>query len=237
MSCVIPRTIHKICITSDGKIPLLPEGLKGALETWYRKNPGFKVKMYSGDDCVQYIREHYDEKILQAYLKLKPYTYRCDFARHLILFKEGGWYSDLRQVCLEPLEELYTHGREYYTSIDCPPNQMCMYTAFIGCVPAHAISKKMIDLVMWNIEHEHYGLDCLYPTGPGAYMNAAIDYIRDHSKDVAVGQHTSDEHVTFAGQRFLKCKYNDAKGGDNTDIAGTNDYGAMWRARDVYTIN
>jgi len=33
---------------------------------------------------------------------------------------------------------------------------------------------------------------------------------------------------------MIKCKYNNARGADNSDLGGTNDYGKMWRERDVY---
>jgi hypothetical protein len=232
---VVPKVIHKIIIVDGGEMPDMPEGMKKALETWYRMNPGYKVKLYSGKDCEAYIQEHFDEETLKAYRTLKPYSYKCDLMRHLIMYHEGGWYSDIRQVCLEPLDTLNNSNHEYYTSVDCPPNQLCMYTAFIGSTKGHPISKKMIDLVLWNAKQRHYGIDCLYPTGPGAYMNAAIDYVRAHPEKCMIGQHTSDEHVVFGDKRILKCKYNNAKGADNTDIIGGNDYGHMWRIRDVYT--
>ena len=230
----IPKVIHKIIIVDEGNIPPIPEGMKKALETWYRMNPDYKVKIYSGEDCVEYIKTHFDDEVLKAYNTLKPYSYKCDLMRHLILYNEGGWYSDIRQVCLEPLDTLSNLNREYYTSLDCPPNQMCMYTAFIGSVKEHPISKKMIDLLLWNVKQRHYGIDCLYPTGPGAYMNSAIDYVRAYPEKCVIGQHTPDEHVVFGGTRVLKCKYNSAKGADNSDLGGTNDYGVMWMNRDVY---
>ena len=233
----IPKVIHKIIIVDEGNIPTMPEGMKKALETWYRMNPGYKLKIYSGDDCVEYIKTHFDDEVLKAYNTLKPYSYKCDLMRHLILYNEGGWYSDIRQVCLEPLDTLSNLNREYYTSLDCPPNQMCMYTAFIGSVKEHPISKKMIDLLLWNVKQRHYGIDCLYPTGPGAYMNSAIDYARAYPEKCVIGQHTSDEHVVFGGTRVLKCKYNSAKGADNSDLGGTNDYGVMWMNRDVYVTD
>ena len=231
----VPKVIHKIIIVDGGEMPDMPEGMKKALETWYRMNPGYKVKLYSGKDCEAYIREHFDEETLRAYRSLKPYSYKCDLMRHLIMYHEGGWYSDIRQVCLEPLDALNNSNHGYYTSVDCPPNQLCMYTAFIGSVKGHPISKKMIDLVLWNVKQRHYGIDCLYPTGPGAYMNAAIDYVRANFGKCMIGQHTPDEHVVFGDTRILRCKYNNAKGADNTDIVGGNDYGQMWRNRDVYT--
>ena len=230
----IPKVIHKIVIVDDGKMPKLPEGIKNAFETFYRKNPDYKVKLYCGDDCVEYIKQYFNEEVLNAYNTLKPYSFKCDLMRHLILYNEGGWYSDMRQVCMIPIEKLNDLNGEYYTSIDCPPNQMCMYTAFIGSIPKHPISKKMIDLILWNVKQKHYGLDCLYPTGPGAYMNASIDYIRQHPNKCVIGKHTSDEYITFDDITFIKCKYNNTRGADNSDLPGTNDYGDMWRKRCVY---
>ena len=231
---MIPKVIHKIIIVNDGKLPKFPDGMKRALETWYRMNPGYKIKMYSGDDCIAYIKEHFDEKVLKVYESLQPYAYKCDLMRQLIMYNEGGWYSDIRQVCLEPIETLEKIDKEYYVCVDCPPNQVYMYNAFIGSIPKHPISKKMIDLILWNAKQRHYGIDCLCPTGPGAFMNAAIDYVRAYPEKCIIGQHTSDEHIVFAKQVFIKCKYNNASGADNSDIKGGNDYGEMWRKRLVY---
>jgi len=237
---MIPKVIHKVILVDGGKLPSLPDGMKSAIETFYRMNPGYRVKLYSGQDCVEYIKTHFDDEILDAYNKLKPYSFKCDFMRHLILYNEGGWYTDMRMVCLQPLDVLNDLNMEHYTCVDCPPNETCMCTGFIGSVEKHPISKKMIDLLMWNINQEHYGLDCLYPTGPGAYMNASIDYIRKYPNRVCVGRHTIEdgEHfIRYHKLRIIKVKYNNAKGADNTDMEGTNDYGEMWRNRDVYLNN
>lgn len=237
---LVPKTIHKVIITDSGTLPKLPSGISNAIESFYRLNPDYKVNLYSHEDCVKYIKKHYDEDILNLYNKLKPYAYKCDLMSQLILYNEGGWYSSMRSVCLEPLDVLNNINKEYYTSVDCPPNQICMYNAFIGAVPGHPISKKMIDMLKWNIEHNHYGWDCLYPTGPGAYMAGAIDYIRENPHKCFIGQHTIEEnnveYVRFDNKRIFKCKYNNARGADNSDMNETNNYGKMWLNRDIYNI-
>jgi len=232
---MIPRVIHKIIIVDGNEMPSLPDGIKNAIESFRTLNEGYTIKMYSGNDCINYIKEHFTEDILLAYNSLRPYSYKCDFMRHLLLYNEGGWYSDIRQICLQPLSILEKTNKGYITSLDTPPNERCMYTAFIGSVPKHTISKNMIDLLMLNIRQRHYGIDCLYPTGPGAYMTASIDYIRRYPMKCVVGQHTSDEYIRFGDMNFIKCKYNNARGADNSDIKGGNDYGVMWSKRQVYT--
>jgi|DEB0MinimDraft_6_1074348.scaffolds.fasta_scaffold03209_6 hypothetical protein len=235
---MIPKCIHKVCIVDGFELPELPKGIDEAIRTWKEYNPDYELKVYSGNDCRKYIQLHYDDEMLRYFDTLKPYSYKADLFRFLVLYNEGGWYSDLRQVCKYSLHDLDITGHEFYTSLDAPPNHMCMYTAFIGSVRKHPILKKTIDIIKWNIDHEHYGLDCLYPTGPGAYMYGAVDYVRKYPQRCAIGKHIIDrdgsEYVVIGKRIILKCKYNNAVGANNDDLQGTNDYGKMWRSGDIY---
>ena len=235
---LVPKIIHKIIIVDDGKIPKFTDGMKGAIETFYRMNPDYKMKIYSGDDCVKYIKEHFDDEILEAYNCLKPYAYKSDLVRQLILYNEGGWYTDIRMVDLQPLDLLNKQGKEFYACFDSPQQQLCMCNGFIGVTPKHPITKKMIDLILWNIKQKHYGVDCLNVTGPASYMNACVDYMRFNGEKCMIGKHlieNNEQFMDFGNLRFIKVKYNNAKGADNTDTSGTNDYGVMWRAGNVYS--
>jgi hypothetical protein len=228
---MIPNIVHKVVIVDGFDLPeKIP--FQHAIDSF--KN----VKIYSGKDCIEYIKKHYDERILAAFNKVKPYSFKCDLFRYLVLYKEGGWYSDMRQICLESLDKLNETGHEFYCAIDAPPNEKCMYTAFIGSIPGHPILKKTFELIVWNIEHEHYGIDCLYPTGPGAFMSGCIDYIRKFQDKCYIGRHlignNNKEAIVFGKTIFIQCKYNNAKGADNRDLLGANDYGYMWRNWDVY---
>lgn len=234
---MIPKLIHKVIIVDDGKMPQLPEEMNKAIETWYRINPGYKVKLYSGESCENYIKQHFDDDILKAYHTLKPYSYKCDLMRHLIMYNEGGWYTDARMECYKSLDDLDALNKEFYVCVDTPQQQLCMTTGFIGSIPKHPISKKMIDIILWNIANRHYGMDCLAPTGPGAYINACIDHVRKFPHACLIGKHVIDngeQFIDFDRGRFAKVKYNNARGADNSDLAGTNDYGKMWRNFDIY---
>ena len=235
---MVPLLIHKIIIVDGGDLPKLPEGMRNAIETWMRLNPGYKMKFYSGNDCIEYITKHFDKDVLDAYNALKPYSYKCDLMRHLILYNEGGWYTDARMICYEPLDTLSSTNKEFYACVDTPQQQLCMTTGFAGSIPKHPISKKMIDIILWNVKHQHYGMDCLAPTGPGAYINACVDHIRKFPERCQIGRHViehGEQFIDFSNCRFAKVKYNNAKGADNSDIPGGNDYGEMWRNWDVYS--
>lgn len=235
---MIPKIIHKVILVDEGKIPKLPDGMKGAIDTWYQMNPGYEVKLYSGDDCVEYIKNHFGEEMLRIYNTLKPYSYRCDLMRHLIMYHEGGWYTDARMACLKPLDTLEREGKEFYVSIDKPHKELYMYTGFIGSIPNHPISKKMIDIIKWNVTYRYYGKNPLYPTGPASYINACIDYTQTNPEKCMIGEHVfenGEQVIKFEGMCFIKVKYNNARGGNNSDLTGTNNYNTMWENGTIYS--
>ena len=139
----IPKVIHKVIIVDGFDIPNTVPFQTAAIDSF--KLPGYTTKIYSGNDCIKYIKKHYDEKILAMFNKVKPYSYKCDLFRYLVLYQEGGWYSDMRQVCLENIDSLNSTNHEFYCSVDAPPNERCMYTAFIGSIAGHPILKKTFE--------------------------------------------------------------------------------------------
>ena len=236
---MIPKVIHKVLIVDGMNWPKhIPKGMQDAIDSFTIKNPGYTVKLYSGNDCIDYIKKHYNNRVLKCFMKVKPYSYKCDLFRHLVLYQEGGWYSDIRQICMQPLDELNRMNKEFHVAKDCYINPRYLYTAFIGSIHKHPISKKTYEKILWNIEHDHYGIDTLCPTGPGAFIEGGIDYIRSYPNKCNIGQHllNGDQQgfVCFKKTVYIKNKYNDSKGADTSDLPGGNDYGDMWRAGNVY---
>jgi hypothetical protein len=43
-----------------------------------------------------------------------------------------------------------------------------------------------------------------------------------------------EEYMVFGREKWIRQKYNDAQGADNTDIKGTNHYGDLWRSWRIY---
>ena len=233
---MIPKIIHKVIIVDGDAIPPLPDKMVEAIDSFKVHNPTYQHKLYSGKDCIAYIRKYFDDRILNCFLKLKPYSYRADLFRYLVLYNEGGWYSDSKQVCYNNFD---IFDKDFVVSLDAHINPNCLFTAFIGSVRGHPILKKTIDIVLFNIEHEHYGLNCLYVTGPGVFMQGAIDFLRRHGDKCIVGKHIIDNmhqsFICFGKHKLIKHKYNSPRvGGIYSDIPGGNNYGDMWKIYDIY---
>lgn len=233
---MIPKVSHKIIIVENDEIPHISRPMSDAMNSFKTHNPHFEHKLYSGQDCIEYINKHYDERVLTCYLKLKPYAFRADFMRYLILYNEGGWYTDSKMVCFTSFNDF---DKEIYLCIDAVINPNCMANGFMGSVPKHPILKKCIDLVMFNIEHEHYGMNSLYVTGPGILFNCALDYIRKNESKCGIGRHiinqTNQSFICFNKKIITQIKYNSPpQGGIYSDVPGGNNYGEMWAKWDVY---
>lgn len=237
LNVMIPKRIHQVIIVDGDDIPELSQGIKSAMMTFNDKNPTYEYKLYSGKECIQYIKDNYDEEILYYYNQLIPYAFKADFIRYLILYNEGGWYADSKMVCNESFDNL--PKKELYLCLDADINPNCMANGFMASVPKHPIIKKCIDTVMFNIKQKHYGINCLYVTGPGVLFSSAIDYIRSHNNKTMLGKHLISPQnrgiMVFDNKLIVQVKYNNPKeGGIYSDVKGGNDYGNLWRAWQVY---
>lgn len=60
----IPKVIHKVFIDHSMKLDLnsLDNHTKEAHESWRTMNPNYTIKYYSGEDCRNYLKEHFGDK-------------------------------------------------------------------------------------------------------------------------------------------------------------------------------
>jgi hypothetical protein len=57
-----------------------------------KKNPRFKYYLFDDNDCREFIKNNYSDKILNAFNSLIPGAYKADLWRYCILYKYGGIY-------------------------------------------------------------------------------------------------------------------------------------------------
>ena len=167
----IPNVIHKVYIEDSMSIPVtLPPEIQEAHDSWRLMNPEYTIKYYSGVDCIEYLRRHFGEKHVTMFDTIKAYAGKCDFFRYCVLYREGGWYSDWKQTCLEPIDSwvdmeadivlFYDHG------CNSSRKNHGVANALIGCVPKHVIPQDSMHIVEQHIRAKHYGKTALETTGP-----------------------------------------------------------------------
>ncbi|CAG8256766.1 unnamed protein product [Penicillium olsonii] len=88
-----------------------PKGLNDQSESWLReclhKNPFHDTQILTDETGDEYVSLHYAHRpdIVYTYLGLQIPILKADFLRYLLLFAEGGVWSDLDVSCEVPIAE------------------------------------------------------------------------------------------------------------------------------------
>ncbi len=204
--------------------------------------PNGIYKLYDNNSIEEFLLENYDDKIIQTYRRLKPYSYKCDFARYCILYKKGGWYFDVGLQVLKGFEVNENTSLIIFRDINkyaevswaCAPG-------IIYAQREQQILGKAIDLIVKNVKENFYGITPLCPTGPSLWGRAIASVGLD--KSVVIGdfieltpnfKNKNKAMILPDGEIFALNK--NAAGGDLESLGckGVNNYNDFWLAKDIY---
>jgi autotransporter strand-loop-strand O-heptosyltransferase len=187
----IPRVIHQTYKTND-----LPTEISEVVQRLKDMNPTFEYKFYNDIDCIEFIKENYDEETLNLYLSINSNygSAKSDFFRYLLMYKVGGVYLDIKSCTTKPLEEILLPTDEYllthWEGLDWADELKYYFGEFqnwhIICKPNHPFLKRVIEIVKDNIKNYIGGSDkysVLRLTGPIAYSKGIIELISQHKKN------------------------------------------------------
>ena len=132
--------------------------------TFIELNPEYEYMFFDDNACYNYIKDNYDQTILEAYENLVPTAYKADLFRACILYKIGGCYFDIKQINKVPLREIIDNNEEILLCEDAKP--FAFYNAVMLCVPNNITIKKVINEIVLNTINKYYGTCALCPTGP-----------------------------------------------------------------------
>jgi mannosyltransferase OCH1-like enzyme len=156
---IIPLNLYTCWHTKE-----LPPYLNSIYEEVKKTNPEFNHFLYDENMCAEFIKNNFDESVLNAYNSLIPNSYKSDLWRFCVLYINGGIYYDIKFSCKNNFKFIYLTEKEEFIR-DRPIN--LIYTALIVSKPKNEIMKKCIDQIVCNVNNKFYGVDPLYPKGPG----------------------------------------------------------------------
>lgn len=156
----IPKKIYTTWHTEK-----LPANMKKNLEKLKSDNVNFEVFFYNSDQSLEFIKNHFDSSVVNAYLTLVPESYRSDLWRYCVLYVYGGVYVDIKFRCINNFTfEKFIKFRNDVWVKDMSSNDV--YTGVLCCYPKNPKFKKCIDKIVFNVNTNFYGNNCLSPTGP-----------------------------------------------------------------------
>ena len=155
---VIPLNIYQTWYTKD-----LPPLMKKTVDMIIRNNPQFNHQLFDDNDCRNFIKDNFDENVLNAFDTLIPGAYKADLWRYCVLYKNGGVYLDIKYQLINKFKFINLMEKEHWV-LDM--DKTGIYNALMVCKPNNKILLKAIQKVVENVKNRFYGSSCLHPTGP-----------------------------------------------------------------------
>jgi mannosyltransferase OCH1-like enzyme len=146
-SDLIPKAIHKVYISKHGGMPNFeaqPGELRAAHQSWKELNPGYEMQYFDLVTARKYLLEHFHPVFLRAFDCIQAFSGKANLFRLIIVYREGGWYSDWKEVCLVDrlLEKLTATNRDLvvvFWDVGLPISRQGKFVmnSFFGASPKH----------------------------------------------------------------------------------------------------
>jgi hypothetical protein len=125
---------------------------------------GWDYRFYTDDMCRTYIGLNYPKRFLESYDAIVPGAFKADLFRLLVLFKDGGIYSDIDVHLDANLDQFITQDLALFFPRDVPldywPNSnYCIWNGLLGAAPGNPIIAKAIEDVINTISNRIDYLD------------------------------------------------------------------------------
>ena len=190
------------------------------------------------------ISENFKSDVLEAYDQLIPYSYKADLARYCILFTQGGIYSDISHLHINPVRVDENVEMVFFRDIAFIHPAFSVSTAVIYSEPEQETLYKLIYRIVDNCKNCFYGQHPLEPTGPYllgrflANLDSHNNIVFGDSRAMVIGADpaSAKRHIMKFMPNGDLIAFRNKNNNSSVDefFEGGNSYGALWQERRVY---
>lgn len=193
-------------------------------------NPRFNYYLYDDDDCREFIKNNFDENVINAYDSLIPGAYKADLWRYCILYIKGGIYLDIKYEPLNNFKFINLTEKEHFV-LDA--DNEGIYNALLVCLPNNKLLLKAINQIVINVQNKYYGNSPLEPTGP-LLLSSLIKNKNEINLDMKHNfyKNINNRFIAFNGYIIFK-NYNNYLIEHNVNKIRLY-YGDLWNQRKIY---
>ena len=164
----IKQIYNKSNTTNPFHLPIIPFNI---FQTWHTKelpsklletvnsviinNPSFVYHLYDDNDCLEFIKNNFNNEVFEAYLNLITPSYRCDLWKYCILYIHGGIYLDMLFYNITKFNFGELTNREYFVN-DLQERGGGIYNGFMVVKPKNQILLNCILKIVENVKSKCY---------------------------------------------------------------------------------
>lgn len=255
--------LASILITSNEDEEVhLPAIVAENINSFKHVHPNLPHRLFTNSSIRQLIRQHFDAGVLDAYDKLKPFSFKADLAKYCIMYVYGGVYADIGiyffnpwsprvlASVTDPHEE--TPGSRMRLGLFRDFQSSSVWDTVCGLFSAPPRQEAFlvaIRMICDNVKARYYGKSCLCLTGPTLFGKAiasscsAEQIVAGDSRWVAPQEKlkkliTEQSHSFVFRNKIIAIRRKRGAGSlDELGVTGGNTYYDMWVSRDVYEID
>ncbi len=191
----IPHRVHFMWHSTP-----IPPSLQHNVDTWVQHNPHFTFKIWTNAAALEYVQTYFPT-YLDTYMALSTIE-RTDLFRYLLLYREGGVYSDLDVVCARPLQQyldLLHDGMvvgwegDWESSTACQAAGSARTRLLAQWVLAASPNHPALERVLLHVATQHNKTfshnsirDTHERTGAVAWTDAVMWYVQQHQPGHAI---------------------------------------------------
>lgn len=227
----------------ESKIPLniftcwhskeLPSIMSEKYQKLVKNHPCFNHFFYDENDCRNFIKNNFNNYVLEAYNKLIPCAYKSDLWRYCVLYIYGGIYIDIKFECVNNFNLLALTENEYFVR-DIP--EKYIYNGLIVSYPNNNILLKAINQIIINVNNNYYGNNSLMPTGPGLLSNYfTLEETKNfeiYHKFTVIENIVSEYYLVYKNTIILK-SYKEYRN-EQSKTQKNKRYGDLWNDKTIY---
>jgi mannosyltransferase OCH1-like enzyme len=147
------QSIPKIIVQTTYKTEIHNILHYNSIQTYIELNPEYEYRIFDNNSSRLFIKENFDETILDAYDLLIPGAFKADFFRYCFLYIHGGCYFDCKSILRYPLRDIINRNDTFLICKDIVEEGF--FNAVIVSIPRNYLLLKIINECKENIIHYH----------------------------------------------------------------------------------
>jgi len=161
----IPLVIYQTWHSND-----IPRRMYDNIKRLLKTNPEFDYHFYSDDDCLKFIKDNFDENVVNSFEMLIPGAFKADLWRYCVLYKKGGVYLDIKYYSTEPLYPIIERLDKVFVldspEAYCVDTKYGIYNGFMVVPPKNPTLLMCINDIIQSSKHKLLRKSSLDVTGP-----------------------------------------------------------------------
>jgi mannosyltransferase OCH1-like enzyme len=210
--------------------------MKECVDSLKNDNPEFKFYLFDDNDCREFIKQNFENKVLDAFDTLIPGAYKADLWRYCILYKLGGIYLDIKYRCVKGFKLITLMNEEHFVrDMFHDDNSLSVYNAFMVCKPNNIIMLQCINKIVENVTNRYYGNSPLSVTGPRMMIGLfSPSYKRQLNEMYHTDDNDNNYYIVYKSCYILMIYPEYRREQDN--YKNKAHYGISWSQKEIYNI-